>query len=508
MPKTEIIHGDCLVELPKLAAEGRLFDACVTDPPYHLTSIVKRFGKQDAAPVKDYGKSGVYKRSSTGFMGKQWDGGDIAANPETWSKVYDVLKPGAHLLAFGGTRTYHRMVCAIEDAGFEIRDQIMWLYGSGFPKSLDVSKAIDRRAPREGMFSNFARHYAERRLAVGITHNAVCEVGKFYARHNHGGASSNWENGANVPTLEQWSILQPLLGLSTEWLPLIEREEANRIKIGERRSGDPTAWFSQSERGEGIVDISIPSTDKAKQWSGWGTALKPAHEPIVLARKPLSEPTIAANVLAHGCGALNIDACRVPTEESTKRPLGYKLRPNSYGSQDSRNGEHLDRIGGSDAGRWPANVIHDGSDEVEAAFAAFGEKKSGVLHPWHDAKASDNGSMSGRNYAGRVKSSFGGDSGTTSRFYYTAKAGPDDRMDSKHPTVKPLSLMYYLVKLITPVGGTILDPFAGSGSTLHAARKCNFNSVGIELEEDYVKDIRHRLKATTGLFDIVAGDTL
>jgi hypothetical protein len=242
--------GDCrdvLAEMP-----SNMFHACVTDPPYHLTSIVKRFGKEGSAPAKAFGNSNMhdktfvnpnakqYVRLTKGFMGKQWDGGDIAFRPETWEQVLRILKPGGHLLAFSGTRTYHRMACAIEDAGFEVRDCISWLYGSGFPKSHDVSKAIDKRLGAD-------------REVIGVNKSAIRNKKR-----------------------------------DTVW------------------TGD--VW------GDNGATITAPATALAAQWSGWGTALKPALEPICLARKPLVG-TVAENVLEHGTGALNIDGCRIGTGE-------------------------------------------------------------------------------------------------------------------------------------------------------------------------------------------------
>jgi len=283
-------HTDCLAWLA--AYEGPLFDSCVTDPPYHLTSIVKRFGKSGSAEAK-VGATGAYARASKGFMGKEWDGGDIAFRPETWRAVFDVLKPGAHLVAFSGTRTYHRMACAIEDAGFEIRDQLAWAYGSGFPKSHDVSKGIDK--------------------AAGV-----------------GFMGPEGPGGYNV-TKNQLS-----------------------------RTGD--------------------TTPEATQWQGWGSALKPAWEPICFARKPLSESSIAANVLAHGTGAINVDGCRVGTDgggtHCNNRDASGKCMGHGNGGR-STSGETFHGPE-TEGGRWPANILHDGSPEVLAGFPDTGEAKARV----------------------------------------------------------------------------------------------------------------------------------
>ena len=361
-----ILNEDCLVALPLLAAQGLQAHSAVTDPPYHLTSIVKRFGASTAAPAK-HGTDGAYARASRGFMGKQWDGGDIALRPETWRLVFDCLRPGAYLLAFGGTRTWHRQAVAIEDAGFEIRDTIMWLYGSGFPKSHDAGK-------------------------------------------------------------------------------------------------------------------------------GWGTALKPAVEPIVVARKPLIG-TVAANVLAHGVGAMNIDACRI---EGVAQPFGNPTQADGY-----RLHKRAKDWAPNATGRWPANVIHDGSDEVEAAFAAYGEApgQQFAVGPQHGARDSVN---CYGDYGARPLTLPRGDTGTASRFFYTAKADAVDRAGSKHPTVKPTDLMRYLVRMVTPKGGMVLDPFAGSGSTGLAADQLGCDAVLIERDPGYAADIERKITSDCPLFASVS----
>lgn len=365
----QVHHGDCLDVLRAMAERGETVHACVTDPPYHLTSIVKRFGSDTAAPVRvPKGGTGAYARASRGFMGKRWDGGDVAFRPETWAAVADVLPPGGHVLAFGGTRTYHRLVCAIEDAGFEIRDACAWHYGSGFPKS-----------------------------------------------HNLDGA-----------------------------------------------------------------------------WEGWGTALKPAMELICVARKPLAG-TVAANVLAHGTGALNVDACRVEgvKPDTTRGQGGRHGRYDPIGAQG--------RIEDDGRGRWPANVLHDGSPEVIAAFpetAPAVASNRGLRHSGRHGGIADLGS--------KIKE--GTDSvrghddngGTAARFFYCAKADATDRNGSRHPTVKPLDLMRWLVRLVTPPGGTVLDPFAGTGTTGEAALREGFRAVLIEREAEYVADINRRIARMRG----------
>lgn len=339
-----ILTGDCRESMA--AMEESSIDSCVTDPPYHLTSIVKRFGAGNAAPAK-VGKTGAYARASKGFMGQTWDGGDVAFQAETWAAVLRVLKPGAHLVAFSGTRTYHRMACAIEDAGFEIRDQLAWCYGSGFPKS-----------------------------------------------HNQPG--------------------------------------------------------------------------------GWGTALKPAWEPICLARKPL-HGTVAGNMAAHGTGAINIDGCRIKGEGGSPRE-GEASQEQRYAERGSTNFAALPGPrGGDPSGRWPANIIHDGSEEVLAAFPdAPGQQGDLAGHSKDRTSKNAYGDMkAARDAIAR------GDTGSAARFFYCAKATTEERGEgNNHPTVKPVALMRWLCRLVTPVGGTVLDPFAGSGSTLIAADAEQFDAIG------------------------------
>jgi site-specific DNA-methyltransferase (adenine-specific) len=482
--KVDLHCGNCLAVLPTLAENS--IDSCCTDPPYHLTSIVRRFGGENAAPAQ-FGKDGAYSRASAGFMGKQWDGGDIAFRPELWREVYRVLKPGAHLLAFGGTRTYHRMACAIEDAGFEIRDTIMWLYGSGFPKSHDVSKGIDKNshAHKIRWFGEWLR---KERAKRGISQKQLAEAGGFYDNVNHGGLVANWELRYGLPSAAEFNKVCDILDLNFERIEQVEREI-----IGQRKVNAGVAFTSD---GPTELDITTPATDAARQWEGWGTALKPACEPIVLARKPLSEGTVAANVLKWGTGALNIDGCRVGTDVALGR-LNHKTSKFIDSANGSR--ETHDRtifVNNSEGkGRWPANVIHDGSEEVTAGFP------DSVARPADDAvngKGSGSGEFiqSGVYGAGRLSAARTGyrdAEQSAARFFYTAKADSDDRLGSKHPTVKPLDLMQYLVRLVTPKVGTCLDPFSGTGTTGEAAFREGMKAVLIEREAEYQDDIRRRM---------------
>ncbi|TPJ86936.1 MULTISPECIES: site-specific DNA-methyltransferase [unclassified Mesorhizobium] len=414
--KVELRPGDCRDVIK--AMPDNSIDSVVCDPPYALVSIVKRFGGPNAAPSND---GDVYSRASAGFMGRTWDTGETAFAETFWAEVLRVLKPGGHVVAFSGTRTYHRMAVAIEDAGFEIRDQLAWCYGSGFPKSHDVSKAIDKHF---GAVREKERHTNVRNPKAT-------------------GGGKDGTEGATRP-----------------WI------EAAMARGYHEKDGDEAA------------------TPQAAEWQGWGTALKPAWEPICLARKPLIG-TVAANVLERGTGALNIDGCRVGTEGGTA-----KGRSADKSTTDSV-GWYLNAKAGTpiDAGRWPANIVHDGSDEVVACFPdAPGQQRA--VGPQHGAKASVN---TYGDYGPRDDFQPRLDQGSAARFFYTAKADKLDRIGSKHPTVKPVDLMQWLVRLVTPPDGVVLDPFAGSGSTGEAAWREGMRCILIEREEEYQTDVAARL---------------
>ena len=351
-------NGDCIKEMQKLIDDGVQVDSVVTDPPYEL-----------------------------GFMGRSWDSTGIAFQKETWELAYKLLKPGGHLLAFSASRNYHRMAVAIEDVGFEIRDQMMWLYGSGFPKSMNVGKAFDKKLGNE-------------RAKTGVMKT-----------HSNKGMQDS--------------------------------EERTAIGAGS---------FGQV--------VSEEVTIGNSEWEGWGTALKPAHEPIVMARKPLSEKSIVDNVLKHRTGAINIDECRV--EGEVKRPdtnpdfRDVAKKAMAKGGQDKLNfnqitGAERKRAEGIPDGRFPANVMHDGLDTE-----------------W-------------------------------SRYFYCPKASKSERNNStvknNHPTVKPQQLMQYLCRMVTPKGGTVLDMFMGSGSTGMAAKDEGFDFIGIEKSKEYFKIAEARIES-------------
>jgi DNA modification methylase len=420
-----LMLGDCLERLREM--EDCSVDSVVTDPPYGLS-----------------------------FMGKKWDY-DVPSE-DIWRECLRVLKPGGHLLAFAGTKTQHRMAVRIEDAGFEIRDMIAWVYGSGFPKSLDVSKAIDKAA------------------------------------------------GAEREVVGQYASFRPNDHADTKYSGNLHTNGA----------------------------ITAPATLPARQWQGWGTALKPALEPITVARKPLGEKTVAANVLAHGTGGINVDGCRVGTEKVvTTNGKGFK---GSFEGGENNNG------GAVHEGRWPANLIHDGSDEVVGLFPAARSNGNKT-----NDKSGHQDSYVGGQLKNKVLSSCYSDSGSAARFFYCAKTSKKDRDEgcdhlpehqeglqlprgkcpdcgtwknsgelkckcggewemtsnpppkarNNHPTVKPTALMRYLCRLVTPPKGIVLDPFMGSGSTGKAAMLEGFQFIGIERDAEYFEIATNRIAVAT-----------
>ena len=390
-----VYFGNSLDWLPLLPDAS--VHAIVTDPPYEL-----------------------------GFMGKSWDSSGIAYNVDLWREGLRVLKPGGYLLSFGGSRTYHRMACAIEDAGFEIRDMIEWIYGSGFPKSLDVSKAIDKAAGAE-------------RAVVGR---------KTDPRYDSG-----------VPDMRGGNFMSSKPGV---------------MDCG---------------------DITAPATDGAKQWDGWGTALKPSHEPICVARKPLIG-TVVANVLAHGCGAINVDGCRIEVDPNDSNIRDYSTHERREGSIWG-NAEGADKNLG-DKGRWPTNIV------IDEEAGRLIDEQSGHLQSGQPRgiRAGNNNNVFGQ-FAGGIPVTGIGDSGGASRFYYCAKASAEDRgYGNDHPTVKPHDLMRWLVRLVTPPGGTVLDPFGGSGSTACAAKADGFKFVTGDLVEHHCDIAVRRLGAVNPRLDL------
>ncbi len=426
---------------------------------------------------------------------------------EGWARIcLGALKPGGHLVAFGGTRTFHRLACALEDAGFEIRDCLMWVYGSGTPKSLDVSKAIDSRKDWRAL-RELQGQVRTAREALGISQSeAARRMSLIGPDERLGGGGFMWfETGLRIPTREQYPELKRALGLDDSCDEAFEAAEREVVETRRDTGGSP---YIRPGRGDGhTFDVTAPATEAAKAWEGWGTALKPGWEPIVLARRPL-EGTVAQNVLTYGTGALNIDGCRVgSTVETWPATRSYKIGRRGVPARDEIG--QTQATGPAPKGRWPANVLHDGSEEVEAMFP---ESKSsgGVDTSGHSGKIRM-GRTSGQGaHAGGL-----GDSGSAARFFYSAKASgadrgtvtkgalplfdiPEEVVRNEHPTVKPVDLMRYLVRLVTPPGGTVLDPFAGSGSTLLAAKREGLRSIGIEMDESYLATAARRLEEDRG----------
>lgn len=430
-------------------------DSVVTDPPYALVSIVKRFGGANAAPAKGR----VYSGAMAGFMGKQWDTGEVAFATEFWAECLRVLKPGGHVVAFSGTRTYHRLACAIEDAGFEIRDQLAWCYGSGFPKSHDVAKGIAKRRDDRAAILAVTTFIAEAADRASKTRSEIDAA--MGTSDMAGWWTSRLINRCQCPKLEQWAALKALLGFGDDMDAEVARLNARKGEVSDEYKAAPIIGeHAPMALGFGDHRFSVRESaireltnDDAKAWEGWGTALKPAWEPICLARKPLIG-TVADNVLEHGTGAINIDGCRVPTNETITATRNVALGSAASGVYGSANvpGVYQQK----DGGRFPANVLHDGSPEVVAAFID-GEESA-------------------------------------ARFFYTAKADAHDRAGSKHPTVKPVDLMQWAVRLVTPPGGVTLDPFAGTGTTGEAAFREGMRAILIEREPEYQDDIRRRMR--------------
>ena len=432
----KLMQGDNIESLKKLPDNS--VDSVVTDPPYGLS-----------------------------FMNRRWD--IQVPSVEFWKEVYRVLKPGGHVLSFGGTRTYHRMVVGIEDAGFEIRDQIMWIYGSGFPKSHNIGKSYDKKVGNEREVVGTLENYQDKRGLNGQTENVM-------------------------------------------------------------------------ENAKPRIDIDI--TKGQSQWEGWGTALKPANEPICVARKPLSEKTIVDNVIRWGVGGINIDGCRIPTNDKLSIHSG-----NLFSGNSGIDNKGSFSVKGQEEGRFPANIIFD---EVAAAMLDEqtgilkgdspnrGPRKGGGIPNFIDQENKRLGIVKENDTLTNNK--FSGDGGA-SRFFYVPKVGKKERnmgldgfeeketsgqincmkcencnrfyqagdnrelcicdnpnlkspvTKNNHPTLKPINLMNYLCRLVTPPGGIVLDPFMGSGSTGISACLEGFRFVGMELDEDYFKIAEARINS-------------
>lgn len=448
--------GDCRDVLPTLADAS--VDAVVCDPPYEIN-----------------------------FMGRGWDSTGIAYDVNMWRQCLRVLKPGGHLLAFGATRTYHRLAVAIEDAGFEIRDSIHWIYGNGFPKGQDIGKSIDRRRDDRQDILRVTAWLAEARDAAGWTNRRLDALWGF------NGMASHWTTqgvAAVAPTLEQWQELRQAVGFDdTEILPVVERLNSRKGETGEAWGQRPEAvheappglaatWTNGAGWNGATARRGTAVLPEAAAWEGWNTALKPAHEPIVLARKSTGFNTTVANVLEHGTGAINVDACRVNAGQDYRDKCASVV-----GLDSNRNGATLGAWTGvrensaHDLGRWPTNVVFSHSLECDDVCAP-GCPVTGL--------------------------------GENARFFpvfrYEPKAPASERprLDdgTVHNTVKPLDLMRWLVRLVTPPGGTVLDPFVGSGTSLEACVIEGFHGIGIEQHQPYadlcVKRLSKPIQAVLG----------
>lgn len=443
-------------------------DSIVTDPPYGLS-----------------------------FMGKDWDHG--VPGEAFWREALRVAKPGAHLLAFGGSRTYHRLACAIEDAGWEIRDCIMWVYGSGFPKSHDVSKAIDKNNGEVGRLHKFTEWMRTTGLSAKQINDATDTfMGSHYLTDKSQPA---------IPTRALWAKLRPLCGVVPAWVDeLVDRIEAEREVVGQDTKARSTSGTSALPTlgGQTIYqswDITAPATDAAKQWQGWGTALKPAYEPVIVARKPLVG-TVAANVQQYGTGAINVDGCRVGKETRLNRSSGIpgagrmracnRVDRGDGKTLDGRNLANLityaerskDRAPQEVSGRWPANFIHDGSDEV---VQGLGES----ARFFYTAKASKRDRDEG---CKGMEPRLAGVMNMRSDNHAQATGNIFAPKSNHHPTVKPTDLMRYLCRLVTPPGGIVLDPFMGSGSTGKGATLEGFDFIGIEQNAEYLEIAKARIQ--------------
>jgi len=467
-----LFHGDCLEVLRTLPDNS--VDSCVTDPPYGLSrepDIREVLTKWLAGEPYDHGHGG--------FMGKAWD--SFVPHPDIWREVYRVLKPGGHALVFAGTRTQDLMTISLRLAGFEVRDVIEWLYFSGFPKSLDVGKAFDRRRKEDlPAIRRVCRFIRAAMDAKGLkSRDLVQYFDGCHPRLIDHWAARDTDSQPAVPKWEQYSTLKRVLGLSDEMDEEVWRLNGRkgkpgdawfeREKIGEyeyKRKGEGT-WDVESPGGmfgaqERIVDITAPATELARKWDGWGTALKPAHEPIIVVRKPL-EGTVAENVEKYGTGALNIDGCRIDYADDQDRKQNTEGLSRFLGTSGGWKNTSIEGVkpsGNAIKGRFPANCITTEPD-------AFFSKYFNVTPPELCKKALNKD----RNSDWR-----GEEIGATNR----------------HPTVKPTGLMAWLVRLVTPPGGVVLDPFAGSGSTLVAARREGFGFIGCEITDEYIPIIEAR----------------
>jgi DNA modification methylase len=561
--RIKLMLGDNMKSLKELPDNS--VDSIVTDPPYALTSIKKRFGKEGSAPAQ-FGSDGAFQRASKGFMGKEWDA--EVPTVEFWSEVYRVLKPGGHVLSFGGTRTYHRMAVNIEDAGFEIRDQIMWIYASGFPKSHNISKSLIKLADEKERTEQNTEHNLRcvPNSNLQETESIIKEQGKtlLYGLSEQSLSSSKhssdtiWgeepilEGGNNIQETEgklQGSEIhkmsEGIFGDGEErWI-----HNGTQISVGktskqiiDEDGSSPSHRpqpIKQSNRKSNVVSQQLTSQEireAARKYNNYGSALKPANEPICLARKPLSEKSIAENVLKHGTGGINIDDCRISHSEPIK-PMKAQKGGNKVYQQAGRKEDTTEL---KEEGRFPANIIFD-----EEAGKLLDEQ-SGPTSQGHWSKTKTTGfgefGNGSSTYEGVGPKDKNKEKQGASRFFYVPKVSKKERnrglddfeaktnrqkghgldricgncgtsmlkpQDCKceepdwitppkkntHPTVKPINLLTYLVRLVTPKNGVVMDCFMGSGSTGIAAQLEGFKFIGMEMDEDYFNIAETRINA-------------
>lgn len=462
-----LFHGSNKDILPTFPDAS--FDSIVTDPPYEL-----------------------------GFMGKGWDSSGIAYDVEVWRECLRVLKPGGYMLAFGGTRTWHRIAVAIEDAGFEVRDSIAWMYGSGFPKSMNVANAIDKARNDQDEVLAVTSRLADLADAAGITRRRIDEA---MGTSDMGGWwLSRIRGRAAIASVENWGRLRELIPGAAQLDGEVWRLNGRKGAAGEAWADREIIGHVQDRRGDGTViglghsgEIARATSEAARQWEGWGTALKPAFEPIIVARKPLAG-TIAANVLAYGTGAINIDACRVPASDSQLAEKYASVQNAGARANSVYGADNRDRAGSEPhaGGRFPSNVLLDQSQAAELD-AQSGVSKSRIGKP--------RGASAGAGWGMTATGAEYDDEGGASRFFptfrYVAKAPGAERPEVDgvaHATVKPLDLMRWLVRLVTRRGGHVLDLFAGSGTTGEAALLEGMKCTLIELEADHLPLILARVR--------------
>jgi len=410
-PTITLHAGDNRDSLRRLIDQGVRVHSVVCDPPYHLESITKRFGKNNSAVAKSNGATGVFKRASGGFMGQQWDGTDangvkIAFDPEFWRLIHDILLPGGYVLAFSSPRTGHWQACAMEMAGFIMHPFFGWTYSTGFPKAHNAAMAIDK--------------------VLGV------------------------EGGRG----------EPKSAAHAGWI------DRGAMRGEEGNEGWQRDWMADPEKVEANARKYLPGSEEAAQWEGWAygaQSMKPALEPVYFGQKPFTEKNGALNLLKHGVGAVNIDGCRTDTAPEPTRFDPAVHKGNVEGWRMKQTGAEVAALAAATGkGRHPANLIHDDSEEVRAMFP---------------------------NDSARF---FNGFPFEADPLFYHAKASKADRAGSKHPTVKPVALMQHFVRLVTPPGGVVLDPFGGSGTTAEAARREGFDCILMEADDQYVADIRER----------------